>query len=209
VLLGHTLDDQAETVLLRLARGSGSRSLSGMPAESGRYRRPLLAVARATTRTACQAQGLTPWDDPHNDDRRFARVRVRLDVVPALTAALGPGVAEALARTAALCREDTDALDAWAAAAAQGATDPDGRLDVEALAALPTAVRGRVLRAAAVTAGAPAGSLGRVHVAALDALVTRWHGQQAVALPGGVSAERACGRLLLHRAAERQPDPKE
>ncbi len=209
VLLGHTLDDQAETVLLRLARGSGSRSLSGMAPLSGRYRRPLLAVARETTRAACTAQGLTPWDDPHNDEPRFARVRVRQQAMPALVAALGPGVREALARTAALCREDADALDEWAAAAAGAAAGQDGSLDVDVLAGLPAAVRGRVLRATAVAAGAPTGAVGQVHIEALDALVTRWHGQQAVALPGGVSGERACGRLLLHQAHELPPDPKE
>jgi tRNA(Ile)-lysidine synthase len=118
-------------------------------------------------------------------------------------------VRAALARTAALCREDADALDEWAGTAAATATGPDGALDVEALAGLPAAVRGRVLRAAAVAAGAPAGAVGQVHIEALDALVTRWHGQQAVALPGGVVGARVCGRLLLHRAHQQPPDPKE
>ncbi len=206
VLLGHTRDDQAETVLLRLARGSGSRSLSGMAPASGRYRRPLLDVTRATTRAACEAQGLSAWDDPHNDDPRFTRVRVRREALPALEAALGPGVREALARTARLCRADADALDGWARDAASTAAHPDGGLDVAVLAGLPAAVRGRVLRAAAVAAGAPAGALGQVHVDALDALVTAWHGQRAVALPGGVSGERACGRLLLRAPRARREE---
>ncbi len=100
VLLGHTLDDQAETVLLGLARGSGARSLAGMPRRRGVFARPLLGVRRAVTAAACEALGLRPWSDPHNADRRYARVRVRLDALPALEAALGPGIAEALARTA-------------------------------------------------------------------------------------------------------------
>ena len=100
VLLGHTLDDQAETVLLGLARGSGPRSLAGMPPRRGVFRRPLLGLRRPVTASACAALGLEPWQDPHNGDRRFARVRVRLDALPALEAAVGPGVAEALARTA-------------------------------------------------------------------------------------------------------------
>ena len=78
VLLGHSLDDQAETVLLGLARGSGPRSLRGMPARRGHYRRPLLGVSRATLRAACEAAGLQPWDDPHNADPAFARAEGRL-----------------------------------------------------------------------------------------------------------------------------------
>ncbi len=111
VLLGHTLDDQAETVLLGLARGSGGRSLAGMPARRGSYRRPLLAVRRAATRAACAELGLEPWQDPHNADFRFARARVRHQALPALEAALGPGVAEALARTASQLRTDAECLD--------------------------------------------------------------------------------------------------
>ncbi|GAA3118244.1 hypothetical protein GCM10020001_042770 [Nonomuraea salmonea] len=114
VLLGHTRDDQAETVLLGLARGSGTRSLSGMASVAAIYRRPLLGIPRATTVAACGALGLRPWDDPHNEDPRFTRVRVRRRVLPVLEAELGPGVAEALARTAAMAREDADALDEWA-----------------------------------------------------------------------------------------------
>ena len=116
VLLGHSRDDQAETVLLGLARGAGGRALAGMPARRGRFRRPLLGVARATLREACTAQGLEPWDDPHNTDPAYARVRVRHQAMPALEEALGPGVAAALARSAAQLSQDCDALDALAAA---------------------------------------------------------------------------------------------
>ena len=96
VLLGHTLDDQAETVLMGLARGSGARSLSGMPSHRGIYRRPLLGVDRETTGAACSAAGLTPWDDPHNLSHEFTRVRVRSEVMPVLERGFGPGVAAAL-----------------------------------------------------------------------------------------------------------------
>ena len=114
VLLGHSRDDQAETVLLGLARGSGARALAGMPARRGRFRRPLLALGRATLRDACLAQGLDPWDDPHNCDPSYARVRVRRHALPALEETLGPGIAEALARSAAQLSADCDALDAIA-----------------------------------------------------------------------------------------------
>lgn len=204
VLLGHTLDDQAETVLLGLGRGSGARSLAGMAPTAGRYRRPLLALTRRTTRQACADAALLPWDDPHNGDLRFARVRVRRDALPALEGAVGPGVAAALARTARLLRDDADALDGWASRALADARDPRGGLTAGALVDLPAAVRRRVLLAAAVEAGSPAGALGAVHVQAMEALVVDWRGQGRVALPGGVGVTRACGRLLL-----RSEDPRE
>ena len=187
VLLGHTLDDQAETVLLGLARGSGARAVAGMPAVRGRYRRPLLGLRRADTAAACAALGLAVWTDPHNSDASYARVRVRTAALPALEEAVGPGVADALARTAAQLRDDADALDEWAR---REHTD-----DVDRLAALPRAVRTRVLRLLLVEAGAPPGSLSAVHIGAVDALVTDWHGQGPVAVPGALVVVRRCGRL--------------
>ena len=207
VLLGHTLHDQAETVLLGLARGSGARSLAGMPARRGVFRRPLLGLARDTTARACAEQGLDPWSDPANADPAYARSRVRA-LLPQLEDALGPGFAAALARTAELAREDADALEALADALLTSALEPHGalELDLEVLAAAPAAVRRRALLAAARRAGSPAGALGRRHVLALDALVVRWRGQGAVRLPGGVSGRRAYGRLVLAPAAGR-PEP--
>jgi tRNA(Ile)-lysidine synthase len=207
VLLGHTRDDQAETVLLRLARGSGSRSLAGMAARSGRYRRPLLELTRERTRAACAALGLTPWDDPHNFDPRYARVRVRTEALPVLEKVLGPGVAAALARTARLCREDADALDEWADAAFERAlvAEPASPVALRAaeLTGLPAAVRRRVLRRAAVAAGAAAGALAAGHVLEMDRLIADWHGQRGVDLPGGVTAQRRCGSLIFARAPGR------
>ena len=188
VLLGHTLDDQAETVLLGLARGSGARALAGMAAVRGRLRRPLLGLPRALVGRACAEAGLEPWDDPHNADPAYARVRVRSAALPALEAALGPGVATALARTAALLREDADALDALAAAVPE-----EQASDVARLAALPGAVRSRVLKAWAERACGAA--VTGAQVAALRALVEDWNGQGPVALPGGVRAQRRGGRL--------------
>ena len=198
VLLGHTLDDQAETVLLGLARGSGGRSLAGMPARRGPYRRPLLAVRRATTGAACAELGLEPWQDPHNRDFRFTRARVRHQALPALEAALGPGVAEALARTAGQLRADAECLDDLAFAESgqlrNSASDPAG-LDATWLAALPQAIRARVLRDAAIMAGCPHGALTAGHVDRIDALVTAWRGQRWVDLPGGVRARRRDGKV--------------
>lgn len=206
VLLGHTLDDQAETVLLGLARGSGARSLAGMRAVSGRYHRPLLELGRDHTRRACHVMGLDPWDDPHNRDPAFARARVRERVLPALEKGLGPGMAASLARTARMLRDDADALDAWAeralaeAGTDEAASDDPGAitaLDVNALAALPRAVRTRVLHRAALAAGSPPGTLAAVHVEAADALVTAWHGQSYVDLPGRVRVWRRYEKLLF------------
>lgn len=185
VLLGHTRDDQAETVLLGLARGAGARALAGMAPVRGPFRRPLLELPRALVRRACAEAGLTPWEDPHNADPASARVRARTAVLPVVERELGPGTAAALARSAAALREDADALDALAAAAA---TD-----EVAALAALPAAVRARVLKGLAErTCGRAVTS---AHVAALRALVEDWHGQGPVALPGGAALARAAGRL--------------
>jgi tRNA(Ile)-lysidine synthase len=197
VLLGHTLDDQAEQVLLGLARGSGARSLAGMPAARGRYRRPLLGVARAVVRDALGDLGAHAWDDPSNTDRTTARARVRHDLLPALEAGLGPGVTAALARSADLLREDADALDALAAEVVEGLPALADGVAAEALASHPDAVRRRALRLLLVRGGCPAGSLTRDHVLAADALVVRWRGQGAVALPGGARAVRSSGMLSL------------
>ena len=206
VLLGHTLDDQAETVLLGLARGSGARSLAGMPARRGLYRRPLLSVSRPVTRAACAAQDLPVWDDPHNDDPRFSRSRVRHELMPVLESVLGPGVAGALARSAGQLRADADFLDALAATEAEraGGGGRDGTsLLADDLAGLPAALRTRVLHHAAVAAGCPAGALAAGHVRELDALVTGWRGQRWVDLPGGVRGFRRDGQIRFTRTGWR------
>jgi len=188
VWLGHTLDDQAENVLLGLARGSGPRSLAGMAPRTGRLVRPLLGLRRTVTEQACAELGLDPWSDPHNADPRFARVRVRRTVLPTLEAELGPGAAEALARTAALAREDADLLDALAAEADPGTET----LDASALLGQPGALRTRVIRRWLLRHGAD--EVTASHVAAVEALVTRWHGQREIHLPG-VSVTRQDGSL--------------
>jgi len=193
VFLGHTQDDQAETVLLGLGRGSGVRSLSGMAADTGRYLRPLLGITRAQTEAACAEVGLAPWADPHNEDLSLLRVRVRKEVIPVLESALGPGVRAALARSAALARDDADALDDWAEREI-GTMDANS-LDIARLAGLPRAVRSRIIRLAIYQAGAPSGTLTADHVLAVEALVSDWHGQGEISLPGGVKAGRLSGRL--------------
>jgi tRNA(Ile)-lysidine synthase len=205
VLLGHTLDDQAETVLLGLARGSGAVSLRGMspltPARGvagAAYLRPLLGIRRATTVAFCADSGLRPWTDPHNSDPAYLRVRVRERVLPTLERELGPGVADALARTAEQLREDAEALDHFAEEWAEevaGSTD-DGRLtlDVGGLAGNPPALRQRILRFAAASEYGV--SLSRAHTLAISALVTDWHGQGEVSVPG-VRVERQGGLLVF------------
>ena len=192
VLLGHTLDDQAETVLLGLGRGSGPRSLAGMAAVDGILRRPFLGLRRSDTERICTASGLPWWTDPHNADRGFRRNRLRHEVMPLLEDVLDGGVAEALARTADQLRADTSLLDELAAEVA----DP---CDVPLLASLPAPLRSRVLRRAALEAGADGSQLAAVHVGELDRLITDWHGQQRVELPGRISASRVGD--ALHFAA--------
>lgn len=215
VLLGHTRDDQAETVLLGLARGSGARSLAGMRPARGVLRRPFLDLTRQDTEGVCREMGLEPWQDPtntppapdpgagHDDARWPVRSLLRTRAVPVLEDVLGPGVTAALARTARLLREDDDALTALGdalldAARVERATDA---YDVAALADAHGAVRRRALHAAVLAAGATPGALAAVHVEALDALVVAWRGQGPVQLPGRVVARRTCGTLVLHTTA--------
>ena len=201
VLLGHTRDDQAEQVLLGLARGSGTRSLSGMPARRGRYVRPFLGVARVTTVAACEAAGLTAWVDPHNSDPAYGRVRARA-LLPVLEAELGPGAVAALARSADLLRQDADTLDALAAEirgelGQRVGPDGQGGIEAAALRRLPKAIRTRVWRLLAVEAGSPPGALVSGHIDSLDTLVTGWRGQGPIDLPGSVQASRTDGRVLV------------
>jgi len=196
ILLGHTMDDQAESVLLGLARGSGTRSLAGMRPRRGPFVRPLLDVRAEIVRQACREWDVAWWDDPHNDDERFARVRVRKTVLPVLEQQLGPGIVEALARTAGIARDDADLLDDLAATAMAEASDGDDAppsLDCARLVALPDALRTRVLRAWLLALGAD--DVGAVHVHAVDALVVAWRGQAGVDLPG-VHVSRRGGRLF-------------
>ncbi|WP_163543682.1 ATP-binding protein [Occultella kanbiaonis] len=248
VLFGHTRADQAETVLLGLARGSGTRALAGMAPIRGTFWRPLLGVGREQTRRACDALGLAAWDDPTNAadgplrtaaGAALPRAAVRERVLPELARALGPSVEVALARTADLARDDADLLDELARQllerARRTATDtatggPAGArtdgptrratgadpvedsaavdpaatavlLDVSVLVDAHPALRRRALRLAAVEAGADGGALARVHVQGLDALLTDWHGQGPIHLPGPTEAVRRYGRLFL-RAPE-------
>ncbi len=195
VFLGHTRDDQSESVLLGLARGSGARSLSAMAPENGIYMRPLLGITREDTVAACLEVGLEPWHDPHNADLQFRRIRARLRVLPVMEEYLGPGISAALARSASLLRDDADALDEWA----EGEfSSMDWRsLNCGELAQLPKAVRSRVLRLALYAAGAPLGSISAEHVVGVEALVSAWHGQGSLDLPGGVKVARLSGRLSL------------
>jgi tRNA(Ile)-lysidine synthase len=210
VLLGHTRDDQAETVLLALGRGAGPRGLAGMPARRDAdgvvWVRPLLGMTREQVRDACAVQGLRPWEDPHNADPAYARARVRRDALPALTAALGERVVDNLARTAGQVAADNAALDAWAAEALDAARAGERSLDVTALAGLPDAVRTRVLHGWARELCTPGSALSHRHVRALDALATDWHGQGPTYLPGGRTVTRRSGRLT---AADPPPGTEE
>ena len=194
-LLAHTLNDQAENVLLGLARGSGARSLAGMALKNNIFVRPLLKTSREVTTAACSEAGIEIWSDPHNEDLRFTRVRVRKNLLPIIEDNLGPGITEALVRSADLLRDDADALDGFASEYFNQA-DPFS-LDVKELERLPKAITTRVLRLAIYKAGAPAGSLSAEHIAAAQALISDWHGQKEVSLPGNVKLLRNSGRITL------------
>ena len=202
VLLGHTLDDQAETVLLGLARGSGGGSLQGMAPvrvddDGLRWLRPLLAVKRETTRECCAASEFDVWDDPHNLDPRYARVRVRERVLPVLEAELGPGIAEALVRTAEQMREDAEAFDDMIAETIEDIVEHAEAgiaVSVAALAANPAALRNRIIRH--VVASEFGVSLTRVQTLEVARLVTDWSGQGPIDLPGCAASRRA-GQIVL------------
>lgn len=197
VLLGHTLDDQAETVLLGLARGSGARSLNGMAVRTGIYLRPLLSITRETVLKFCQDSSLKPWFDPMNQDPAYTRVRVREQILPLLENELGPGIAAALARTADQLREDDAVLTDLAAEAFKTVARVQATqilLAVESFRALPLAIRHRVLAQSLQKLQAP--EFARVHILAVDQLVDDWHGQKPLTLPG-VRVERTGDSITL------------
>jgi len=197
VLLGHTLDDQAETVLLGLTRGSGGRSIAGMRPSFDCFHRPLLGITRRQTEEASRAEGVEFWNDPHNTDPRFTRSRIRHRVLPVLEEELGPGVATTLARTAEQLRPDMEALDRLAEELLVEVSDSEG-LVVERLEQRPDALVGRVLRLAALEAGSPASELFHVHVQALDGLL-RGSVRGVVQLPGHLTAYLTEDHLRFRR----------
>lgn len=211
LLLGHTLDDQAETVLLGLTRGAGATSLSGMKSIIGAYRRPLLGLRRSTTVAACADQDLAPWNDPQNDDPHYTRVRIRQSVLPQLEKELGPGVTEALARTAEQLQHDAEVLDNLASEVMPTVVMPvlgdsgvrSATLKISELEKLPVAVLNRVIRRSALDVFGV--SLTATHTAAISRLVTDWHGQGEAHLPG-IRVERQGGQLRLTSSVTVQPE---
>ena len=196
-LLGHTKNDQAEGVLLGLARGSGTKSLSGMAEISGPFIRPFLNVDRSTTQAACDESGIEYWNDPHNLNTEFTRVRVRESILPLIEKEIGPGIIDALSRSAKILREDATALDEWAERVFAEVNPTD--IEISHLADLPIAVRSRVLRLAIYAAGAPSGSISASHLEPIEAFVSDWGGQGHTSLPGGVKVCRISGRLSLSK----------
>lgn len=179
IATAHTADDVAETILLRLARGSGLRGLRGIPPRRGRIVRPLLHARRATLRDALDSAGVAYLDDPSNLDPAHARNRVRADMLPALEG-LNPAVVEALTRFGRLAADDDDLLDALAAAElATRRDDEDGSIDWHKPPA--RALGRRVLRLAI---GDPAPSAERI-----DALLDAAEGPR-----GGITIEVGAGR---------------
>lgn len=199
ILLGHTLDDQAEQVLLGLARGSGTRSLAGMRPARGILLRPFLGLRRADTLAICAAEELEPWHDPSNADPAFARSRTRVEVLPLLEEKLGPGVAESLARTASILQLDADYLEDVANSTFAALVERSGQelsLPEEALGGLAPAIRFRVIAKAAAAVGGQQPSYRRLLAA--EALLRRQGSAGPVELPGGVSVYR----LSLAQLAE-------
>ena len=198
ILLGHTLDDQAEQVLLGLARGSGTRSLAGMRPARGRLLRPFLGLRRADTLEICRVEDLEPWHDPSNTDPVYARSRTRVEVLPLLEDKLGPGVAESLARTAAILQLDADYLEDVANDTFERLRQQTGEeisLPEAELRDLAPAVRFRVIAKAAAAVGGQQPSYQRLLAA--EALLRRQGSAGPVELPGAVSVYRLSLAQLL------------
>jgi tRNA(Ile)-lysidine synthase len=207
VLLGHNLEDQAETVLLGLARGSGLSALAGMDAfdPARAIARPLLGLTRDSLRQACLDQGLEFWDDPHNEDTQYLRVRAR-KLLAVIEAELGPGIAKSLSRTANQVAEVDEVLTAMAAElvgeAKQSGTAQSVSYSIAVLEKQPTAIRTKALHMIASRAGAKA--ISSVHIEAVDALITNWHGQKSAAL-SGITVERVKDQLIFTRSKPPTP----
>lgn len=205
-MLGHTLDDQAETVLLGLARGSGAKSIAGMPTLSpdGKYLRPLLGITRKETVSYCEDLGLDYWSDPQNLDTKFSRVKVRLNVLPVLEEELGPGIASALSRTAEILQDDLEYLEAQADSAfslVAKTTNNSVAIDTEGLEKLPRALATRVIHKSLSLLGTePA----KVQVDSVMELVTNWHGQKPLTLPS-VRVERKGKEIILKSTKTMKP----
>lgn len=187
VLLAHTQDDQAETMLMRLTRGSGAKSLSAMKEVSGKYLRPFLHIRKKELVEALQKEGITFWQDPANTDYRFLRAKVRNELMPKLIEVLGESVIESLDRTSDLLKEDNEALESIAFKNYQ---DLNKELNVEVLIKFPAAIRKRIIKIAALDSGVNPGPFSYEHIEAIDALVTNWRGQGNVDLPGFIQASR-------------------
>lgn len=207
IFLGHTRDDQAEQVLLALARGSGSRSLAGIPPKRGLFVRPILGVSSQTTAQACEDAGIDPWQDPHNEDPAYTRSRVRHRVIPVLEAELGPGIVDALARTAELAREDSEAFDEMISEIIEEIVEPaEAGIAVHsgALFANPAALRNRIIR---YVAKAEFGvQLTRQHTLEVAKLVTDYKGQGALHLPG-IRVKREGAYIVMSAAPGAEDHP--
>ncbi len=192
VMTGHTARDQAETVVLRLLRGTGPAGLAAIPVQRGRYLRPLLAIERAVIDRYVADRGLPVWDDPMNEDLAIARVRVRRTILPALRQE-NPQLDAALVRLASSATEWLEVIDALARPFAQGP------IDAAALAAQPAAIRKRALALALDAAGLDHDA---VHLEAIDRLVTAPdHGQVSIDVRGG-AVVRTYGTVAIHRHAD-------
>ena len=207
VLLGHNLEDQAETVLLALSRGSGLSALAGMdsydPARA--IARPLIGLSRSSLREACEDQGLSFWDDPHNQNPQFLRVRAR-KLLELMEQELGPGIAKSLSRTAAQVSEAEEVLTGLAAELVADAKDSGSASSVSysvaKFASEPSAVRTMALHMIAARAGARA--ISATQIEAIDALITNWHGQKSASL-SGITVERVKDLLIFTRSKPPTP----
>jgi tRNA(Ile)-lysidine synthase len=203
IAVGHTADDQAETVLLHLLRGSGLRGLGGMLPVRGPIIRPLIRVPRHAILNYLRARRLPFREDPSNAERRYRRNRMRLDLLPALRQHYNPRLVQALCTTAQLLTDDEVALQAMAhqhfLAACLAASPTSLQLHIDALTSLPLALQRRVLRQALSELMGGLQGVTSAHIAAILALLRPGAGNKRLRLPQGVAVERRYTVLLMHR----------
>jgi tRNA(Ile)-lysidine synthase len=196
IVLGHNLDDQAESVLLGLTRGSGLKSIAGMRFLDGLLVRPFLGIEKAVLTKACDDAGVQYWIDPHNQDSAFTRVRIR-KLMQTIEAELGPGVNLALARTASLATEADDYLSIQARELIATARLEAGYA-VSVLSSAHAAVLHKALQLLCLDSGAQ--SVSHSQVMSVAELISNWHGQKPLSL-SGITVERVRDQILFRQSS--------
>lgn len=194
-LIGHTKSDQAEQVMLGLLRGSGTRSISGIPERRGVFVRPFLNVLnRAETQKVCNENLVTYWCDPHNDSTDYNRVNIR-KLIKETETVTGQNIVEPLVRTAKISTEDADALDFYATVAYDTIVSSDWNIDT--LLTVPVAIRKRVYRNKLISLNIATDKVSFDALASIETLISDWHGQKVNNITSNLMVTRVDNRIVF------------